>query len=153
MNLKKKKELAARTLKVGKSRIVFVNPRLDETKEAITKQDIRDLKSEGAIIVKPIKGRKKNLKKSVRRSTGNIRKKVNTRKRDYVIMTRNLRGYVAEMKKQGKLSPEEIKEIRNRIRNKLFRSKAHLKEYIVQRSKFSTSSSSEGTSRTRGLRK
>ena len=45
-------------------------------------------------------------------------------------MTRKLRKYVSEMKKQGRLSKEEITEIRKRIRNKKFRSKAHLKEYI-----------------------
>jgi ribosomal protein L19E len=117
-------------LKVGKDRIVFVKPRLDETKEAITKQDIRDLKNEGAIIVKPIKGRTKNTKRKVRKSVGNVRKKVDTRKKDYVIMTRKLRKYVAEMKKQGKLSREEVKDIRNKIRNKGFKSKANLRDYI-----------------------
>ncbi len=130
MNLSKKKSLAARTLKIGKERVVFLQSRLDEIKEAITKQDIRDLRKEGAIVVKEIKGRRKNKKSRTKRSTGNIRKKVNKRKQEYVIMTRKLRKYVAEMKKQGKLSLEEIKEIRNRIRNKKFRSKAHLKEYI-----------------------
>ncbi|MFC1710659.1 50S ribosomal protein L19e [Nanoarchaeota archaeon] len=130
MNLRQKKELAARTLKVGKSRVVFVKSRLEEIKEAITKQDIRDLKREGAIIIKEIKGRSKNLKKRAKRSTGNIRKKVNVRKKNYVIMTRKLRSYVAEAKKQGVLTNEEIKDIRNKIRNKIFRSKAHLKEYI-----------------------
>jgi large subunit ribosomal protein L19e len=130
MNLKKKKALAVRTLGVGKSRIVFLKPRLDETKEAITKQDIKDLKKEGAIIIKEIKGRRKNTKKKVKRSVGNIRKKVNTRKRDYVIMTRKLRKYTSEMKTQGKLSKEESDEIRKKIRNKIFRSKAHLKIYI-----------------------
>ncbi len=130
MNLRTKKELAAKTLKVGKERIVFVKTRLDEIKEAITKQDMRDLKEDRAIKVKDIKGRTKNLKKRPKRSTGNIKKKVSTRKQDYVIMTRKLRRYVAEMKKQGLLSAEEIKEIRNRIRNKMFKSKAHLKEYI-----------------------
>lgn len=130
MNLKKKKALAARTLKVGKSRIVFLKPRLGETKEAITKQDIKDLKKEGAIVVKEIKGRRKNPKRKIKRSVGNIRKKVNTRKRDYVIMTRKLRKYVSEMKNKGVLSKEEVIEIRKKIRNKIFRSKAHLKEYI-----------------------
>ena len=130
MNLAKKKALAARTLKVGKKRIVLLPSRISEIKEAITKQDIHDLKNEGAILVKEIKGRRKVIKRKTRRSTGNIRKKVNTRKQDYVIMTRKLRRYVAEMKKQGKLTPEEIKDIRNKIRNKAFRSKAHLKEYI-----------------------
>jgi len=50
MNLGKKKLLAARTLKVGKARIFFVDSRKSEIKEAITKQDIRDLKQDGAII-------------------------------------------------------------------------------------------------------
>lgn len=130
MNLKKKKALAVRALGVGKKRIVFLKPRLSETKEAITKQDIKDLQKEGAIVVKEIKGRKKNIKKKTRRSPGNIRKKVNTRKRDYVIMTRKLRRYVAEMKTQGEVSKEESDDIRKKIRNKIFRSKAHLKEYI-----------------------
>ena len=40
MNLGKKKQLAARTLGVGKSRVHFVNENLNEIKEAITKQDI-----------------------------------------------------------------------------------------------------------------
>jgi large subunit ribosomal protein L19e len=130
MNLKNKKSLAVRTLNVGRERIVFLNSRLDDIKEALTKQDIRDLKKDGAILIKEIKGRKKVKKKKTRRSTGNIRKKVNTRKQDYVIMTRKLRRYVSEMKKQGRLSPEEVKDIRNKIRNKIFKSKAHLKIYI-----------------------
>ncbi|GAJ13137.1 unnamed protein product [marine sediment metagenome] len=130
MNLSKKKELAARTLKVGKERIVFMSGRLDEIKEAITKQDIRDLRTEGAIMIKGIKGRKKNIKRKTRRSTGNIRKKVKKRKQEYVKVTRKLRSFVSEMKKEGKLSKEEVEEIRKKIRNRLFKSKAHLKEYI-----------------------
>jgi large subunit ribosomal protein L19e len=146
MNLRNKKELAARALKVGKERIIFVEARKDEIKEAITKQDIRDLHQDGAIMVKEISGRKKNIKKKGRRTTGQIKKKVNTRKRDYVIMTRKLRGYTAEMKKQGRLSPEEVKEIRKRIRNRMFRSKAHLKDYIQNKDRYSAMSSGGTTS-------
>jgi len=130
MNLKNKKALAVRALGVGKGRIAFVESRLDEIKEAITKQDIKDLQKEGIIIVKEIKGRKKNVGKKKKRGPGKIKKKLNTRKQDYVIMTRKLRRYVAELKKREELSREEIIEIRKRIRNKKFRSKAHLKEYI-----------------------
>ena len=129
MNLNKKKLLAARTLKVGKERIVFLQPRLDEIKEAITKQDIRDLQKEGAIFIKEIKGKKKNKKKS-KRSTGNIRKKVNKKKQRYLTMTRKLRKYVAEMKKQEQLSKEEVIDIRKKIKNRFFKSKANLREYI-----------------------
>lgn len=130
MNLSKKKDLAMRALKVGKERIVFVKARLEDIKEAITKQDIRDLKADKAILIKEIGGRKKNLKKKTRRSTGNIKKKVKKRKQEYVTMTRKLRGYVNELKKRGELAPDEVKDIRKRIRNKNFRSKANLKEYI-----------------------
>ena len=128
MNLKKKKILAARTLKVGVARIEFLNPRLEEIKEAITKQDIRDLYKDRAIRVKNVKGRKKLVKKKTRRTTGNIRKKVNKRKREYVILTRKLRKYVKDNK--DKLTDREKKEIRNKIRNSVFKSKAHLKEHI-----------------------
>ena len=130
MNLGKKKELVARTLGVGKSRITFVEARKEDIKEAITKQDIRDLVKDGAILIGNVKGRTKVSKRKRARGVGKIKKKVKTRKQDYVIMTRKLRRIVAEMKKQGTLSPEEIKEIRNRIRNKMFKSKAHLNEYI-----------------------
>jgi large subunit ribosomal protein L19e len=131
MKLNKKKELAAKALKVGKDRISFVSARLEDIKESITKQDIKDLKEEGAIIVKEVKGRKKKINtKRKRRSVGNIRKKVNTRKKDYVIMTRKLRAQVKELKDQGKLSREEVKEIRKKIRNREFKSKAHMKQLI-----------------------
>lgn len=129
MKLNKKKELAKRTLNVGKGRIVFLESRLDEIKEAITKQDIRDLKKEGAIIIKEIKGKRK-VRKKKKKSIGNVRKKVRTRKKDYVIMTRKLRNYLFELKKSGKISREDEKELRKKIRNKAFRSKAHLKEQI-----------------------
>ena len=131
MNLRKKKELASRTLGLGKSQIVFLESRKDEIKEAITKQDIKELKKDGAIIIKEMKGRKKKKKVKVKqRGTGKIRKKVNTRKKDYVILTRRLRSIVAEMKKQKRLTQEDATEIRKKIRNKKFKSKAHLGEHI-----------------------
>ena len=129
MNLRTKKELAAKTLGVGKERVKFVEARKDDIKEAITKQDIRDLVAEGAIIIKEVKGRKKVVKRK-RRGPGKVKKKINTRKKDYVIMTRKLRSYVAELKKRGELSTEEVVEIRKKIRNRIFKSKANLKNYI-----------------------
>ena len=129
MNLSMKKRLAARTLKVGKERIVFIESRLNDIKEAITKQDIRDLKEDGAIIIKNVKGRKTKTKKKSR-SPGNIRKKVNKRKQEYVKATRKQRAYVKEMEKKEIVSKEEYKDIKKKIRNRIFRSKSHLREYI-----------------------
>lgn len=131
MNLSKKKELAKRTFGIGKDRIIFVESRLDEIKDAITKQDIRDLRGSGAIIIKEIGGRK-GAKNKRRRGAGNIRKGTKVRKRDYVILTRKLRKHVAEMKKSGELAKDKLDDIRKKIRNKAFRSKAHLREHLKE---------------------
>ena len=130
MNLRAKKQLAANTLGVGKERIVFVNERIEEIKEAITKQDIRDLASSGAIIVKPAGGRRKNVKRKNKKGPGKIKKKVKKRKKDYVKMTRKLRKTLADKKRKGEIDRKEFKEIRKKIRNKIFKSKTHLKEYL-----------------------
>jgi len=130
MNLNKKKELAARTLDVGKNRIVFVKSRLDEIKEAITKADIKQLKEEGAIIIKEVKGRKKIVKRKRKRKIGKIKKKVNKRKQDYVKLTRKLRKHIKVLKDKGKLPQGDFIDIRKKIRNKKFSSLRSLKEYI-----------------------
>ncbi len=134
MDLRKKKKLAERTFGVGKKRIVFIESRLDEIKDAITKQDIRDLYNEGAIIIKERGGRKRVIKK-INRSKGNIRKKVKKRKREYIILTRKLRRYISDLKKQEKISNRDLKDIRKKIRNKTFKNKMQLKEQIEGGSK------------------
>ncbi len=128
MNLRKKKALAARTFGVGLARIEFLEPRLEEIKEAITKQDIRDLHKDGAIIIKNIKGRRIKGRKRKKRTVGNIKKKINKRKKEYVTITKKLRKHLAENKE--KLTEKERKDIRKKIRNRFFRNKAHLKEHL-----------------------
>jgi len=130
MNLRKKKVLAAKTLNVGKNKIIFVKSRLDEIKEAITKQDIRDLHNEGAILIKNITGRSKKIRKNRRKGSGNIRKKIKDRKRKYILLTRELRNYLKEWRKKHEISFESVKEIRKRIKNKNFKNKANFNEYL-----------------------
>ena len=131
MKLDKKKELAAKILGIGKNRVIFEKSRLEEIKEAITRQDIRDLAAGGAIKIKPMKGRRKKERKKSR-SAGNIRKKVNKRKEDYVKLTRKLRGYIGELKRQGRINWEDYIILRRRAKAKMFRDKRHLQEYAKQ---------------------
>ena len=130
MDLTKKRELAARTLGIGVGRVMFNIQRIDEIKEAITKQDIRDLVADKAVFIREIKGRKANTGRR-RRRAGSIRMKPNSRKRDYIIVTRKSRAHIFELRKQGKLTTEEYMKLRKEIRAKQFRNKAHLKERIV----------------------
>lgn len=130
MKLERKKALAARALSVGAGRIVFNSARLSEVKEAITKQDFKDLKESGAVFVKELRGRRKVVRRKTRRRMGSVRKKINTRKKDYMTLTRKLRSHLKHQKDNGKLSSEEVSQLRREIRSKDFRSLAHFKERI-----------------------
>jgi len=130
MNLAKKKNLAAETLKVGKGRIIFKMENLSEIKEAITRQDIKGLYQEGMIAIKPVKGRKKVVRRKTRRGPGKIKKKVNNRKQVYVKITRKLRGYIRELRNRGVVDRELYWTIRKKIRMRDFKSKANLKDYL-----------------------
>ncbi len=132
MNLKKKKKLATRVLKVGIDRISFNEERLDEIKEAITNQDIRDLVKSKAIIIKPKKGRRKINKSKSKRGFGKIKKKIRKRKENYIKLTRKLRRHLKNLRKMKKVSQKDYKTIRKQIRNKTFRSKSHLNEMLGQ---------------------
>ena len=118
---------------MGKGRICFDEDRLDEIKEAITKQDIKDLHKQGIIKIKEIKGRKKVKKRKTKRGPGKIKKRVNKRKQEYVKITRKLRGYIKEMEKQEKINKEEYKDLRKKIRARIFKSKAQLKEFLEKK--------------------
>ena len=128
--LDKRKMLASKVLGVGKGKIYFDSAHLPEIKEAITKQDIRDLYQSGIIKIKPNKGRRTNKKRKTKRGPGKIKMKVRNRKRDYVKLVRKQRRHVHELRKQGKISREDYTKLRVKIRAKTFKSKAALKEHI-----------------------
>lgn len=130
MNLKKKKELAAKTLGVGKNRISFSPQGLSEIKEAITKQDIKTLFEEGIIKIKPVKGRRKIIIRKRRKGPGKIKMKVKHRKQDYVKITRKLRKYLKVLKSDNSLDLKTYYDLRGKIRMRFFKSMAHFKEYI-----------------------
>ena len=130
MNLGKKKKLAGRALNVGKDRIIFVAGRLEEIKEAITKRDIKDLVKLGAIKIKDIKGRRRAGEKKRKKGPGKVKKKINLRKREYIIITRKLRNYVGNMREKDKITRDNYKTARKKIKNKEFKSLAQFREYL-----------------------
>ena len=130
MNLGKKRILAAKALGVGKNRIIFRTDALGEIKEAITRQDIKNLHEEGIISLRPIHGRRKIEKRKRKRGAGKIKIKVSKRKQNYVRLTRKLRAYVHSLKQNGSLTRELYHELRKKIKNKHFKSKDNLKEHV-----------------------
>ena len=132
MQLAKKKMLASKVLNVGKNRIIFVAGHEAEVKEAITRQDILDLKEAGAIQIRGIVGKKKVVKRKNRRRTGKVKKKVKREKKDYVIMTRKLRLFLKHLLKTGKIEKDKYLTARKMIRAKKFRSKRHLNDSLEE---------------------
>jgi len=131
--LRKRKYLASKVLGVGKNKIIFDSTKLAEIKEAITKQDIRDLYDAGIISIREMRGRKFRIKRTTRRGPGKIKRKVKHGKRQYVIITRKLRGYLKELKLQGKIKQETFEDLRKKLKAKGFKSKAHLREYLEKK--------------------
>src|SRR3989344_8771257 len=131
MKLDKKKVLAAKVLGVGKGRVIFNKERLDEIKEAITKQDIRELFDAGTISVAQIIGKRVIERRKTRRRMGSIRKKVKSGKRIYIKRTRKLRSYIAELKKHGEITSEQYITLRKQIRASIYRNKTHMREHIA----------------------
>jgi large subunit ribosomal protein L19e len=131
MNLKKKSALAAKTLGVGRDRIVLNQQRLSEIKDAITKQDIRDLFDSGAISIKLIRGRKTLTKRKNRRRAGSIKHSPRKKKKEYAILIRKLRAHLAGLKRKGAISREKYLSLRKEIKTHIFKSKHHLMEAIA----------------------
>lgn len=130
MKLENKKKFAAKVLGVGNGRIILNKSRLSEIKEAMTRQDIRDLFASGAISVAEIKGRRKVEKRVTRRRAGSVRQPAVNKKRKYMITTRKLRAYVSELRKNENVTKEQFLKLRNEIRASAFKDKAHFKERI-----------------------
>lgn len=130
MKLENKKEFAAKVLGVGQGRIGFNKSRLDEIKEAMTRQDIKDLFVSNAIFIRDIKGRRIHEKRKTRRRKGSIRNPVKNKKRKYIIITRKLRSYLSELRKSGKISQEQFLLLRKEIRASAFDEKARLKDRL-----------------------
>jgi len=132
MNLTNKKLLASKVLGVGMGRIRFSKDNLSEIKEALTRQDIIDLKNAGIISIREEKGRKKREKVKKRKGIGKRRRKVKQDKNDYMIITRKLRTFAKFLLKTGKIDIEKYRKIRKMIRTKRFKSKRHLEESLEE---------------------
>ena len=132
MKLDKKKTIATRVLNVGKDRVWFNPERLQEIKEAITRQDIKDLIAEKVIGLKDITGGKKKQKRKTRRRAGNISRKIKSarKKADYVNKIRKLRKYLKVRRAEGKISSSEYRKLRNYAKSGIFKGLKHLKEHI-----------------------
>ncbi|MEM5790956.1 MAG: 50S ribosomal protein L19e [Candidatus Aenigmatarchaeota archaeon] len=133
MSLQKK--LAARILKVGKSRIWLDPEKKKEIEEAITRADVKKLIQKGYIKVLSEKIKReegKRRKKGIGSRKGKKYSKFSKKER-WVSTVRALRNFLKELKKKNMITQETFKKTYRLVKGGMFRSKSHLKVYLEQR--------------------
>lgn len=144
MELKVQKRLAAQILKRSKKRVWFDDTRLDEIKEAITKEDIRDLISNGAIQIKHQKGHSRGRsrlihaqkRKGKRKGHGSRKGRKTARspkKETWINRIRSQRKLLKRLRKGDNVSRKDYHELYRKCKGGFFRSTRHIKVYIEER--------------------
>jgi large subunit ribosomal protein L19e len=131
MNLQKK--LAAKVLKCGMKR-VWINPKNEKVKQAITRRDIRRFIKEGEIKKIPAKKPSKKVKRKIKQQKTGSRKGAKGARRgkktSWLKIIRPQRKMLKELREKKQLKPNAYRKVYKRIKSGMFRSKAHLKTYL-----------------------
>lgn len=139
MNLSTQKQIAAKIMKCGTSRVRIRAGK--EVEEALTREDVRNLIRKGHVWKVQKKGTSKfNVKKIVkqkkrgrmkghgsRKGTAGARKK---RKQIWMDTVRPLRRLLKELKESGSITNQTYKKIYLMIKGGAFRNKKHLLYYL-----------------------
>ena len=143
MDFSLQKSLAGKVRGISPSRIKLDSNRFDEIKEAITKEDIRALLRDGAIVVRPsrstsrgrarenhlqrVSGRQRGVGSRKGRKGGRLDSKgvwMNT--------IRLQRSFLALLKEKGFLTNEVYSGLYRKSKGGFFRSKRHIQLYIEE---------------------
>jgi large subunit ribosomal protein L19e len=129
------KRLAARILKVGKSRIWLDPSKKKDIDAAITKTDIRKLIKKGYIKALPKKLHKPREKKKRRKGPG--RRKGSkfatvTTKERWISTVRPLRQMLKELRDSNQIDRQTYRKLYMLVKGGMFRSRSHLKIYLEQ---------------------
>jgi len=147
MKLDTQKRLAAGILKVGKARVWFDDQRLEEIKEAITREDMRGLIKGKAIQKKPLVGvsraraRKRKLQRSKGRQAGPGSRKgkkgarLSSKKR-WMMKVRAQRGLLKTLKEKDLLNQGIYRKIYLKVKGGFFRSRRHILLYLKDHNLF-----------------
>jgi large subunit ribosomal protein L19e len=144
MKLKMQKRIAGSLSGVSPKRIKFNEENLSEIKEAITKRDIRALIKDKKIIVKQkesssrSRSRKRLIQKRKGRQQGiGSRKGKRTarlpRKEEWIHKIRVQRMFLKNLKLKNFIDSKIYRQLYKQAKSGFFRSKNHLKTYILER--------------------
>jgi len=142
INLRDKRELAARVLDVGVNRVKFSPEYLEDVADAITRENIRSLVTARTIHVGGIKGtsrgrtRARHMKAKKRgRGQGSKKGRKGARqgkKQLWVKRVRAMRYHIKVLKKRGDISKTAFWSLYTKINGGQVRSLSHLRELVKE---------------------
>ena len=141
--MKLQKNLAAKVMKVSRSRVKISSENKDAIKEAITKYDIRKLIRDKAIRILPLRGnskvrarqRKLQKRKGRRRGLGVRKGKASARqnpKRLWINKIRAQRKLLSELKSKKLIENKDYHILYRKAKGGFFRSVKHIKMYVKE---------------------
>ncbi|MBR9682333.1 MAG: 50S ribosomal protein L19e [Candidatus Aenigmarchaeota archaeon] len=137
MSYNKQKKLAAKILKCGETRI-WIDPRSEKVKQAITRRDIRGFVSEG--IIKKLPAKKNNSTAKTRQQKKGSKKgrfaARDGKKSTWLRAVRPQRRLLKEMREKSELIEGAYRKVYRRVKGGAFRSKAHLTLYLKNKGLF-----------------
>jgi len=140
MNLTTQKRLAADILKVGENRVWIDPEKTNEVSKAITRENVKQLIDNRAIMAKPQKGissyRSKKIaaqKKKGRRkghgSTKGAKGARNPKKKKWMTTIRALRTDLKDMRENREINKTTYRKLYRMAKGGAFRSKSYMKTY------------------------
>jgi len=132
VNVANKRRLAAKVLGVGVDRIWIDPEHVDEIMDIDTREDVRILYRRGIIKVLPVEGQRHRVRKRKRGPGSRKGKKTAlvSRKRLWIMRVRAQRRLIRRLRDSGKLSRKDYRRLYRLVKGGMFRSKAHLLDYI-----------------------
>jgi large subunit ribosomal protein L19e len=143
MKLKVQRRLAAAVLRCSPKRVWFDEERLDDIKEAITKQDLKGLVIDGAIRPKPIKSisrgrarhKKRQKSKGMQKGHGSRKGGHNARnpgKKAWMAKIRVQRSFIKILRDKKYIDTTLYRDLYLKSKGGFFRSKRHIKLYLEE---------------------
>lgn len=134
VNVRNKRMLIARYLGVGVERIWIDPEAVDEVMDIDTREDVKILLRRGIIKVKKVKGQKHEVRKKKRGPGSRKGPKTSrmSKKERWMQRVRAQRKLLRYLRDKGLITRKQYRMLYMRVKGGMFRSKAHLLEYLKE---------------------
>lgn len=129
------KRLASDIMKVGVNKVRIDPENIGRANEALTRNDVRVLISDGVVYAMPKGGRRANKKRHGGKGHGSRKGSKNSRtpqKRDWMARVRSQRKYLVQLVADNSVNKKDKRNIYMKIKSGIFKSKKSMHVYLTE---------------------